>query len=308
MVKVVTDSCSDIPGHIAQALGITVVPLGVSFGDEIYQDGVDISADEFYARLIKEPILPKTMAPSPGVFAETYNRLATETDEIISIHISRKLSATYDSALLGKEQLEPTCHIEVIDSRMASMGIGLLTITAARAALAGADLDQITALIHQAIPRTHYFGLVDSLQYLHKGGRLGKGQAFLGSILNVKPLLEVKDGEVHPLERVRSYPKALARLCELAKRFSNVEELAITHATTPDEAEALSTQLASLAPKGHMYKARLGSVIGTYLGPGALAIALIEGEKNVKTQLLNQQVDAHPTPVAPHPHPPETPS
>jgi len=281
MVKIVTDSCSDIPGEIAQTLGITVVPLSVCFGDELYQDGIDISADEFYGRLIKEPVLPKTMAPSPGAFVETYDRLASETDEIISIHISRKFSATYDSALLGKEQLKRTCRVAVIDSHMASMGMGLLAITAAKAALAGAGLDQITALMHQAIPRTHYFGLVDSLEYLHKGGRLGKGQAFLGSILNVKPLLEVKDGEVHPLERVRSYPKALARLCELAKRFSNVEKLAITHANTPDEAETLRTQLVSLAPEGHVYKARLGSIIGAYLGPGALAIALIEGEKKV---------------------------
>lgn len=282
MVKVVTDSCSDIPHQIAQALGITIVPLNVRFGDEIYQDGVDIGADEFYARLIKEPILPKTMAPSPGAFADTYNRLATETDEVISLHISKKLSATYDSALLGKEQLKRTCRVEVIDSRMASMGIGLLAITAARAALSGADLDQIVALLHEAIPRTHYFGLVESLEYLHRGGRLGRGRAFLGSILNVKPLLQVKDGEVHPLERVRTYHKALVRISELANRFTDVEELAVSHATTPDEAEALSKQLASLAPEGHMYKARIGSIIGTYLGPGALSVALIEGKKTAE--------------------------
>lgn len=282
MVEVVTDSCSDIPSDVAQALGITVVPLSVCFGDEVFRDGVDIGADEFYARLTTGPVLPKTMAPSPGAFAETYRRLGSDGDEIVSIHVSRKFSATYDSALLGKEQLKRTCRVEVIDSQMASMGMGLLAITAARAAQAGAGLDQVTSLIHQAIPRTHYFGLVDSLQYLHKGGRLGKGQAFLGSILNVKPLLEVKDGEVHPLERVRSYPKALNRLRELAKTFSRVADLAITDATTPHEAEALSSQLASLVPEGHMYRARLGSVIGTYLGPGALAVALIEGGKDTQ--------------------------
>jgi DegV family protein with EDD domain len=238
---------------------------------------VSTSVLESSNRLINGPTLPKTIAPSPGDFAETFGKLAAQTNEILSIHISGKLSGTYNSALVGKEQLKQSCRVEVVDSLMASMGVGLLAIIAAKAALAGADLEQVTTLIYQAIPRTHYFGLIDSLEYLRKGGRLGKGQAFLGSILNIKPLLHIQDGEVYPLEKVRSRPKALARVSELVKGFHHIEEAAIMHTTTPDEARQLGRQLALLVPEGHMYEARVGPTIGTYLGPGTLTIALIEG-------------------------------
>jgi DegV family protein with EDD domain len=277
-VKVVTDSTSDIPPEVAQELGITVVPLFIHFGNEVYQDGIDLSADEFYRRLVAEPKLPKTSAPPSNVLMETYERLAAESDEIISIHISTKLSATYNSALIGKRGVKVGCRVEVIDSFSASIGLGLLVITAAKAALTGADLDQITAMITQTISRTHYFGMVDTLEYLHKGGRIGKAQAFLGSLLNIKPLLAVRDGEVYPLERVRSRSKAIARLCELVAEFHGIKEMAIAHATTPDELEALAERLAPLFPQGEIYKSRCGSTIGTYLGPGCLTVALIEAE------------------------------
>jgi len=277
-VKVVTDSTSDIPVKVAQELGITVVPLYVHFGNEIYQDGVDLSADEFYHKLVTESKLPKTSTPSSGVFTETYERLAAETDEIVSIHISTKLSATYNSALVGKGGMKVACRVEVIDSFSASIGLGLIVITAAKAALAGANLDQIKAMVTQTIPRTHYFGMVDTLEYLYKGGRIGKAQAFLGSVLNVKPLLVVRDGEVYPLERVRGRSKALARICELAKKFHQIKEMAIAHATTPDELEVLAERLAPLFPHGQIYKSRCGATIGTYLGPGCLTVAVIEEE------------------------------
>jgi len=278
MVKVVTDSCADIPSELAQELGITIVPLNVYFGDDSFQDGVNLSADEFYDRLTKGTVLPKTTAPAPGTFVDTYSKLAAETNEIISIHISKKLSGTYDAASLGKEQLEQTCRIEVIDSLMASMGVGLLAIVAAKAARDNANLDEITALIHKSMPQTRYFGLVDTLEYLHKGGRLGRGQAFLGSLLNVKPILHVHDGEVYPLERVRSYPKALARLAEMAKNVQHIKEMALMYTTVPDDLETLNTQLSPLVAEGHLYNARVGPTIGTYLGPGALTIGLIGEE------------------------------
>jgi len=277
-VKVVTDSTSDIPAQVAQELGITVVPLYIHFGNEVHRDGVDISAAEFYDRLIKEPQLPKTSAPSSGTFTETYNNLATQTDEVISIHISSKLSATYNSALVGKEGMEASCRVEIVDSLSASMGLGLLAIVAAKAALAGADLDQITAIVSRDIPNTHYFGLVDTLEYLHKGGRIGKAQALLGSVLNVKPLIEIRDGEVYPLERVRGQAKGLARLCELAQKFPRIKEMTIAHTTTPEELEVLSARLITSFPKDRIYRSQCGATIGTYLGPGTLTIGLIEEE------------------------------
>ena len=274
-VRVVTDSTSDIPAQVAQELGITVVPLYIHFGNEVHRDGVDISAEEFYARLVKEPQLPKTSAPSSGTFTETYQDLATQTDEVISIHISSKLSATYNSALVGKEGVEAACRVEVVDSLSASMGLGLLAIVAAKAALAGADLDQVTAIVARDIPNTHYFGLVDTLEYLHKGGRIGKAQALLGSVLNVKPLIEVRDGEVYPLERVRGQAKALTRLCEQVQKYPRIKEMAIAHTTTPEELEELSVRLSTSFPKDRIYRSQCGATIGTYVGPGALTMGLI---------------------------------
>lgn len=278
-VKVVTDSTSDIPAEVAQELGITVVPLYVHFGKETYQDGVDLSADEFYHKLVTEPELPKTSAPPAGAFIETYEKLAAETDEIVSIHISTKLSATYNSALLGKDGMKVSCRVEVIDSLSATIGLGLIVIAAAKAALAGANLDEITAMVAQTVPMIHCIAIVDTLDYLYKGGRIGKAQALLGSALNIKPVLVIQDGEVYPLGRVRGRSKALARLCELASKFHNIKEMAVAHVTTPDELGVLAERLAPLFPQGKIYKSRCGSTIGTYLGPGCLTIALIgEGD------------------------------
>ena len=279
MVKVVTDSCADLPAEIVKELGVSVVPLNVYFGDKTFKDGVEITAEEFYDRLIKGPIMPKTTAPAPGAFIEIYSQFADETDEIVSIHISQKLSGTYNSAMLAKQQTGKKARIEVIDSLMVSTAQGLLVIKAARAAKEGANLDQIVDLLKKAIPKTRLFFVLDTLEYLHKGGRLGRAQAFLGSLLNVKPLLSIHDGEVHPLERVRSRQKGIARVIELAKGAAPFEELAFIYTTNPAEVKTLEGELASLAPKGHVYTARIGPTIGTYAGPEALAVAFIEEEK-----------------------------
>ena len=279
MVKVVTDSCSDLPPGVAKELGISIVPLNVYFGDESFKDGVDISAEEFYERLIKGPTLPKTTAPAPGAFVETYDELASDADGIISIHISKKLSGTYDSALLAKQQLSKKILVEVIDSLTVSTAEGLLVIKAAQAAREGASLSEIMNSIKTTVPRTHLLFLLDTLEYLHKGGRLGKAQALLGSMLNIKPLLHIHDGEVHPLERVRSRQKAVSRLIELTKQYTPLEEMALLYTTDPSELDTLEKDLANLAPRSKALRARIGPTIGTYGGPQAVAVALIEKEK-----------------------------
>jgi DegV family protein with EDD domain len=276
-VRIVTDSTADISPEVAGELGITVVPLYVHFGHEVYHDGVDISADEFYRRLMEEAELPKTSAPSSGTFKEAYEDLAVETNEIVSVHISSKLSATYNSALVGKEGVITGCRVEVIDSLTTSIGLGLIVITAAQAALDGANLQEVQEVVKNAMARTHYFGMVDTLEYLHRGGRLGKAQTFLGSVLNVKPLLAVREGEVFPLERVRGRSRAMGRLCELVEGY-NIEKMALSYTTDPGEMEVLAGRLASVFPRGQVYKSRTGSTIGTYLGPRALTAALIEEE------------------------------
>lgn len=280
-VRVVTDSTSDLPSQLASDLGIVVVPLNVQFGEQVYQDGVNLSADDFYVKLKGSPTLPTTSQPSAGAFAQIYERLSSETQFILSLHISKKLSGTYHSAMLGKETTERDCHIEVIDSLQASMGLGLMAIAAARVAQAGAGLDELVGMLQQAIPRIHLFGVVDTLEYLHKGGRIGKAQALLGSLLKVKPIIGCQDGETCALGRVRTWHKALNRLSEMVMGFRDIEELAIMRSDNSEEADAYMGRLKSLLPQTRFFRAQFGPVIGTYMGPGSLGIALREGKFGV---------------------------
>lgn len=275
-VKVVTDSTADLPAHVVEELGISVVPLHIHVGEDTFQDGVTISTEGFYNLLTTGNILPKTSAPSSGMFIETYEKLAQESDEIISIHISTKLSATYASALVAKDGVETPCRIELVDSLSASIGLGVLVVQAAEMARDGATIDDILEATTAAIPRTQLFGVVDTLEYLHKGGRIGKAATFLGSMLNVKPIIGVRDGIVHPIERVRGREKALARVCELVAGYGSIRSLAVAHTTTENEMELLASRLSQYFPSGDILRSRCGATLGTYLGPGALCIALIE--------------------------------
>ena len=195
MVKIVTDSLSDITSDTAQELGITVVPLTVSFGQESFLDRVTITTDDFYHQLVNDPTWPSTTQPPPGDFFTVYDKLAEETDEILVLTLSIKLSGTYESALNAKGLVKKECRIEVIDSLTVAMGLGLIVIAVAKAAQAGANLDEVTALARRAISRSHLIAYFDTLKYLAKGGRIGKAQGLLGAMLSVKPMLTVKNGE-----------------------------------------------------------------------------------------------------------------
>jgi len=275
-VRVVTDSTADLPKQVADDLGIVVVPLHIHFGEESFQDGVSISTEGFYNLLTTGDILPKTSAPSSGMFIDTYECLAKETDEILSIHISTKLSATYASALVARDGVEAPCRIELVDSLTASIGLGLLVVQAAKMALAGAALDDIIRSTQAAVPRTQLFGVVDTLEYLHKGGRIGKAATFLGSMLNVKPIIGVREGIVHPIERVRGRERALDRTCELVAGYGAISSLAVAHTTSESEMEQFASRLSQFFPADEMLLSRCGATLGTYLGPGALLVALIE--------------------------------
>ncbi len=276
-VRVVTDSTADLPQKIAEELGIAVVPLHIHFGEETFQDGVSISTEGFYNLLTTGDILPKTSAPSSGMFIETYERLAQETDEIVSIHISTKLSATHASALVAREGVETPCRIEVVDSLSASIGLGLQVVRAAEMARAGASLDDIVDDACSTVQHTQLFGVVDTLEYLHKGGRIGRAATYLGSVLNVKPIIGVRDGIVHPIERVRGRERALDRICEMVAGYHSIASLAVAHTTTEDEMEQLASRLSQFYPGDDILRTRCGATLGTYLGPGTLCVALIEG-------------------------------
>ena len=275
-VKVVTDSLSDITSDIAEELGITVVPLTVLFGHQAFLDRVTITTDDFYRRLIHGDVWPTTTQPPPKDFADMYDKLAEATDEILVITLSSKLSGTYQSAINAKNIVGNKCRIEVIDSQKVAMGLGLVVIAASRIASAGAGLDELTAAVNEMLPRSHLIAFFDTLKYLAKGGRIGKAQSFLGSMLSIKPILTVKDGEMAPLTRVRSRAAGIDYLYNTAVSFPGIEELAVEHCTTPDDAEMITERLGSIFPRERIYRSTISPVVGTYAGPNALAISILE--------------------------------
>ena len=275
-IKVVTDSTADLQDQLVKELGITVVPVYVRFGDKVYRDRVDISEDEFYKRLTHDPVHPSTVQPGPQDFLEAYQKLSPDADGIISIHVSSKLSGTCNSALMAKDMLEGGCPVEVVDSETLSMSLGLIVIAAAQMAKAGESLDKVVEAAKQAIPKIHLFALLDTLEYLKKGGRIGKVKALLGSVLSVKPMLATKDGELVPVGQVRTRAKGVDKLFNFVKEAGNIQDLAIVHSTTPDEARNLAERIGSVFDREKIRIARLGPGLGVHGGPGTLIVTIRE--------------------------------
>jgi len=281
MVKVVTDSSCDIPADIASRLSITVVPLCIQVGGKTYRDGVDIEVDRIYHEMTQGQETVKTSVPPPGDFIEVYHNLATQTDQIISIHLASGYSGTYNAASLARSYLEDKCRVEVIDSNSASVGLGLIAIVAAKAAQEGKDLDQVVGLVRQIIPRTRVFGKCDDFPYILRRNRLHFTRVLilLGNIsatLHMKMLGEIYDGgKVHSPAYVVGLKMALNRLKRWAESFETIEELAIAYSTMRQEADMLATCLESVFPRERMLITRLGCSTATYLGPGILAMSLI---------------------------------
>lgn len=278
-VKIVTDTLSDITGDLIKELGVTVVPLYVRFGNEIYRDRVEITSEEFYRRLVNVSTLPSTTQPTPNDFVEVYTKLAEETDEILVIVVSSKLSGTYQSATQAREIVKNNCRIEIVDSHSVAMAMGLIVISAVKAVKNGANLDEVTDLARRAVSRTHLIAYFDTLKYLAKGGRIGKASGFLGSVLSVKPILTMNEGEMAPLTRVRSLNAGMDCLYNAVAGCSKIEGLAVEHATTPDVADKLVERLAPIFPKDKIHREVISPVVGTYAGPGAIAVSFLEAEK-----------------------------
>ena len=277
-VKIVTDSTSDITRALADELGVTVVPLTVTFGHESFLDRVDMTTDEVYRRLTRQDIYPTTTQPSPGTFVEVYKKLAGDSDEILVIVISGRLSGTYQSATNARDIAGVKCRIEVIDSLKTAMALGLLVISAAKMAKDGASLDEVAAAVQARIPHVHPIMAFDTLKYLAKGGRIGKAQGLVGSLLKVRPVLTMKDGEVTPLTRLRSKAATMDYLYNTVAGLKKVEELAVEHATTPDDADTLVERLSAIYPKERIYRATISPVLGTYMGPNVLSVSYLEGD------------------------------
>jgi DegV family protein with EDD domain len=272
-VQIVTDSTADLPLQIADDLGIKVVPLTVHFGTEVLHDGVDITPNEFYRRLELASVLPTTSQPTVGDFLNSYQESGASGAGIVSIHISGKLSGTLNSANQAKEQYTGPSQIVTVDSKLGSIALGLVAIAASEAASEGHATEKVAEIARETSNRTGFFVLLDTLEYLEKGGRIGKAQAFVGSLLRVKPILTAKDGAVHPLERARSRSKGIERLFDLVNENAPLARLGVVYSTTPDEANDLADRLKSLSPDGNVLLSQIGPVVGTHLGPGVIGVA-----------------------------------
>ena len=265
-IGVVTDSTADFPGDARQRLGIEVVPLTVRWDQDTFRDKLDLSTADFYALLRERDSLPKTSAPPAGLFEETYERLLGHVDHVISVHISSKLSGTYDIARGAAERVGGG-RVTVVDSLQTTMCQGWLAMRAAELGQAGASPEGIVAELEAMKPRLRLYAVLDTLEYVQKGGRIGRAQALLGSLLNFKPLLTVRDGEVHPVERPRSRQAAMRRIADVVAGQGRVERVAVLQGGMPEVLGDLERVVRERLPDAELDRGEIGIVLGTHAGP-----------------------------------------
>jgi len=273
-VKVITDSTSDIPVEIVEQLDIRVVPIYLRFGDKFYRDGVDISTDEFYSMLLSSPEHPATSQPNPEDFTSVYKEYCDTADGIVSIHISSKISGTFNSATIAKNTLESHCPIEIIDSKMNSGGLGLVVTAAARMAKSGAGLSEVIDEAHHAVNEVHMFGMFETMKYLARSGRVNKTISTASRILNVMPLLTFHDGEIVRAGLVRAISKGTDKIVDFVKNNTPISELVIVHSKVIDQANQLKQRLREFVGEEQISIAELGAGLGVHGGPGVLLAAI----------------------------------
>jgi DegV family protein with EDD domain len=279
MVKVVTDSTAYLEPEVAEELGISIVPLNIHFGDETLRDGIDITATEFFRRLDRSLEMPTSSPPSRSTFEKVYSELGKTTDEIISIHISGKLSQTYAVANAAAAPLLGRCNIVVTDSLTTSLGLGILTTAAAKAAAQNKSLDEIVRLLRGMIPHIYIVFFVETLDYLERDGRIGRAQAILGSMLGIKPLLIMDEGEIVPLEKVRTRSRAIDKLFDFVAEFPQIEQMAILQKSpvATEETLLLIERLEMVLPETEFPIITYGPVLATHVGPSTTGIIVYEG-------------------------------
>ena len=274
MVRIVTDSTADLSEDQQRAAGITVVPLNVRFGDQVFKDHVDLTGDDFFDKLKTSPQLPKTSQPPVGAFEEVFRRYREAGDEVVTVTISSKVSGTYGAAEMAAKSVDGG-QIEVIDSLTASMALGFLALEGAKLAKTGAGRAAVADRIRSLVPKARVLAAIDTLTYLERGGRIGRARALLGSLLNFKPLITLQDGEVAPLGRARGRVQAIDRLVELLGRDGQLSNLAVLHGAALADAERLQERVAGSYPGLDIPLTETGAVIGTYTGPGVIGFTYL---------------------------------
>jgi DegV family protein with EDD domain len=273
-IQVITDSTLDIPQGMADSLGIRVVPIYVRFGDKTYRDGVDIKTDEFYSVLASSEVHPATSQPNPEDFTATYQEYCDSTEGIVSIHISSRISGTFNSATMAKKTLKSRCPIEIIDSKMNSGGLGLVTMAAARLAQSGASFSEVVAEARRAVNEVRMFGMFETMKYLARSGRVNKTIATASRILNVMPLLTFHDGEIVRAGLVRAVSKGMDKIYDFVKNNTPISELIIVHSKAADKAEQMKKRLNKFLEEEKILTAELGAGLGVHGGPGVILAAV----------------------------------
>ncbi len=278
-VAIITDSTAYLPQDIIEKYHIQIIPLSVIWDGDSYLDGVDITTNQFYTRLENSSTLPSTSQPPAGEFKDSFSALIEAGKDVVAILISAGISGTVNSALQAKAELDPS-RIEVIDSQTAAMATGLHVIAAARKAAEGGSLEEVARIAREAQQHTDVVFVVDTLEFLHKGGRIGGAKRFLGSMLNIKPILEMRDGKIEAVDQVRTQKRALERMAELIKEKSADEKplrMAVIHSNVEEMAQELKEEVMATFSPEEIYVAELSPAIGTHVGPGTLAIACMHG-------------------------------
>jgi DegV family protein with EDD domain len=278
-VAIVTDSTAYFEPGEAEALGVHVVPLQIQMGSEKFLDGIEIGSDELFRRVSLGAPYPKSLPPNLQTFETLYAKLHKETDQVLSIHISNLLSKTVQTARMGADTLLGRCTIVVVDSMTTSMGLGILVKTAAQAANEGADLEEIVRLVRGMMPHIYLVFYVETMDFLERSGRIGKAQAILGTMLNIKPILFMEDGDIIPLEKVKTTEKAIEKLFEFVTEFDNLEQTAIIQRNKQPNKEArnLKERLEQSFPKMNFPVIQYGADLATRIGPNALGVVVYEG-------------------------------
>jgi DegV family protein with EDD domain len=278
-IAIVTDSTADLSAELRERHGITMVPLTVLIDDQSYRDQIDLTTNDFVERLRTVEVLPTTSQPSPDQFESAFRELAADHDAIVAVLLSSKLSATIQSATKAAEAVADLIPVEIVDSRTGTMSLGLQAIRAAELAQTDRPAPAIAAQLRAEVIEHHVVFFVDTLEYLQRGGRIGRAAALVGGLLQLKPLLRVDEGQIVPYERTRTRAKAITGLTDFVRGFPHVERIAAIHVSDPEEAEALADQFAEITsiPRDQVFVTQIGPVIGTHIGPGAMGVALFEG-------------------------------
>lgn len=275
-IAIVTDSTADITPSQAKKLGITIIPLTVNFGMQQYRDGIEISSEEFYPMLAASTTLPTSSQPSPAEFKEIYERLLQDHDSIISIHISTGLSGTISSALTAQEMVQG--NIYIVDSKSISLGIGLIVLEAIDMAAQGLTAEQIVAELESVRKRTEVMFTLDTLEYLHKGGRIGKVAAVMGALLNIKPIVRVVDGIYIPVGKVRRQEQALQEIVHQFQALATgkqIKRIVVAHGAAEKAAKQLAAKLKQAFDRDPDMFVPVGPVIGVHTGPGTVGAAIL---------------------------------